>query len=181
MIKTVVFLMIAAVSSLSRSDNLVIKPEHLREYIVQPTLEAMGAFNAKLNTESAVELLLGTAAQESDLGFYLHQGFDGGGLGIYQIEAATHEDVWRYLRRPENEGLSQIVLTFATQADDKALIGNLHYATAIARIKYWMRPEPLPTTIDQHAIYWDTFYNANPDHGTPQEYVDSYERFVASD
>ena len=172
---------IIALSSTSQSEPLVIKPEHLREYIVQPTLEALGAFNPKLNTQAAVELLLGTAAQESDLGFFLHQGFNGGGLGIYQIEAATHEDVWRYLKRPENEDLANIILNFVSQADDKSLIGNLHYATAIARVKYWMRPEPLPETVEQHAIYWDTFYNANPDHGTPQEYVDSYERFVASD
>ena len=93
----------------------------------------------------------------------------------------THEDVWRYLRRPENEELGNIILTFVSQADDKSLIGNLHYATAIARIKYWMRPEPLPETVEQHAIYWKTHYNSGSGAGTPQEYVNSYERFIASD
>lgn len=180
MLKITVFIVIMVISSQSRSEPLLIKPEHLREYIVQPTLEAMGEFNPKLNTDAAVELLLGTAAQESDLGFFLHQGFDGGGLGIYQIEAATHEDVWRYLRRPENEELGNIILTFTSQADDKSLIGNLHYATAIARVKYWMRPEPLPETIDQQAIYYKAFYNTASGAATPQEYVASYERFVDS-
>ena len=179
--KLAIVFAIIALSSHSQSEPLVIKPEHLREYIVEPTLEALAAFNPKLNTRAAVELLLGTAAQESDLGFFLHQGFDGGGLGIYQIEAATHEDVWRYLRRPENEELGNIILTFASQADDKSLIGNLHYATAIARVKYWMRPEPLPETVEQHGIYWKQFYNSGSGAGTPQQYVDSYERFIASD
>ena len=168
-------------SSHSQSEPLVIKPEHLREYIVQPTLEALGEFNPKLNTRAAVELIMGTAAQESDLGFFLHQGFDGGGLGIYQIEAATHEDVWRYLRRPENEELANIILNFVSQADDKSLIGNLHYATAIARVKYWMRPEPLPETIEQQAVYYKAFYNTASGAATPQEYINSYERLVASD
>ena len=111
----------------------------------------------------------------------MHQGFDGGGLGIYQIESATHEDVWRYLRRPENEELANIILTFVGQANEQALVGNLHYATAIARIKYWMRPEPLPQTIEQQAVYYKAFYNTASGAATPQEYINSYERFVTSD
>ena len=135
----------------------MIKPEHLREEVIKPTLMALSAFNPKLGADPAVELLMGTAATESDMGYNLVR--EGGpALGIYQIESATHEDIKRYLNRPDNANLLAIVRGMAPDMSDGDLVGNLYYATAIARIKYWMIPEPLPENPDQHAIYWKSYY-----------------------
>ena len=58
------------------------------EYVIQPALESIGMYS-----EPAEQLLLGTACAESNLGTYLHQ-VGGPALGVFQIEPATHTDIW---------------------------------------------------------------------------------------
>ena len=45
-----------------------IHPKHLAEYVIRPSLKPLGLYSLE-----AEQLLLGTAAVESQLGFYLHQ------------------------------------------------------------------------------------------------------------
>ena len=164
----------------------MIKPDDLRERVIRPTLEALAEYHPLMNTEAAVELLMGTAAQESDLGYYLDQIGGGPGLGIYQMEPDTHDSLWEHFigRRPD---LASIVRGLASQhAFDspenrhKELITNLAYATAMARIKYWPKTEPLPKSSDIWGLgsYWNRFFNANDEHGTDEEFVMSYRKFV---
>jgi len=168
------------------TDEPMIKAEHLEKYVVKPTLERMAEFDKRLNTDVSVTLMLGTAAQETLMGFYLHQFGGGPGKGIYSIEPETHLDiVGRYLQRPENAKLLQIVEGFVSRGaklgDHDELIYNLRYATAIARIKYWTRPEKLPTDATDIAAlgkYWDVHYNANDKVGFPAEFVGNYEKYV---
>lgn len=56
-----------------------------------------------LHSESAENLLIGTAAQESALGEYIRQLGNGPALGIFQMEPATFKDiVQNYLQyKPE--------------------------------------------------------------------------------
>lgn len=155
----------------------MINPADLRENIIEPVLEVLGVFNQKLNTEAAVELLLGTAAQETDLGYWLEQHPTGPGKSIYSIEPTTHKDIKRYLNRAGNVGLKEAVESLSIDGSDNDLIGNLYYSTAIARIKYWMRPEPLPSDRLGQAQYWDDYFNAN-NINQIDEYLDSYREFV---
>ena len=67
----------------------MIDKAQLTDYIIKPTLLQIGLFN-----HTAVNLLLGTCAQESRMGTYVHQLGNGPALGIYQIEPATHNDIW---------------------------------------------------------------------------------------
>jgi len=156
----------------------VIKPDHLREYIVKPVLSALSEFDVRLGTEASVELLMGTAAQESSLGYHLNQLGGGPGAGIYSIEEGTEQDVWRYLRRKKNKGLRDIVKSFSSQTGPEALRGNFYYSTAIARIKYWMIPDALPQEMHLQALYWKAYYNTEKGKGTSQEYVKNYEKLV---
>ena len=61
-----------------------IKASELRQYVIRPTLKAINLWSI-----AAENLLLGTAAQESQLGHYLTQ-VKGPALGIYQIEQSVH-------------------------------------------------------------------------------------------
>lgn len=63
--------------------------EQLRLYVIRPTLEKI-----ELWSEAAENLLLGTTAQESHMGTYIKQVGKGPALGIYQMEPATHKDIW---------------------------------------------------------------------------------------
>ena len=65
----------------------------LRTEIVKPALEAIGYYSP-----AAEALIMGTAAQESHLK-YVKQLGDGPALGLFQMEPATHDDIWaNYLR-----------------------------------------------------------------------------------
>lgn len=155
-----------------------IKASHLRTYIIRPTLQEIGLWS-----QVAENLLLGTAAQESGLGSYLHQ--EGGpALGIYQIEPNTHDDVWKNFLNAHmtlDVKVSSLKPMRSNYRDDcNDLIWNLKYATAIARVIYYRVPEDLPqeTDVNGLAAYWKTHYNTSGGDGKISEFIQNYKIFV---
>jgi len=132
----------------------VIKPEDLREQVIIPALVALAEFDPRLNSDAAVTLLMGTAATESRLGFNLVQEGNGPAIGIFQMEEATHDDVWRYLDLPKNEELREIVLRFTFTTMAREMAWNLQYSAAMARIRYWYVPYPMPASREEQAVYY---------------------------
>ena len=155
--------------------NPGIRPAHLLEHVIRPTLGVIG-----LESEAAEQLLLGTAAVESRLGSYLVQ-VGGPALGIYQIEPATHRDVWESWLNYKKPLADRVRLTM-TQGGiaDEMLVGNLCYATAIARVIYRRRKEPLPQAGDLFglAAYWKAHYNTHAGKGRIEDFVTTYRRMV---
>jgi len=148
---------------------------HLKEYIIIPTLDYMG-----LNSASAVNLLLGTAAQESHLGKYLHQ-INGPALGIYQMEPDTHKDIHNNFLVYKSDLNKKILnLSFPAFSMKKNLIGNLYYATAMARIHYYRVPEKLPKADDIEGLanYWKRYYNTIRGQGTIKEFIKNFEKYI---
>lgn len=172
--------------------DLNMRAAHLKKLVVQPTLRRLAAFDVRLDTESSIVLMMGIAAQESDLWYNLEQLGGGPALGGYGVEPNTHADVWRYLNRPDKQYLREIVLGLVPDeavridedgnysVDDQQLVVNMAYSTAIARIRLWYEPAllPPPDDIDAMAEYWDKHYNANPHAGFPVEFVKKYNRLV---
>lgn len=151
------------------------RSETLRANIVRPVLHRIGLWS-----ENAEELLLGTAAQESHM-TYLRQ-FDGGpALGIYQMEPATEQDLWEnYLAyRDDLSGRVRSLMMDGWNRTEQ-MIGNLYYATAMARVHYRRYPEPLPdpTDIVGMAELWKLRYNTPLGSGTTEEFIENYRRFV---
>ena len=149
-----------------------IRTEDLRLYVIRPTLEHL-----QLSSQAAENLLLGTAAQESQMGYYLHQ-LNGPALGIYQIEPATHQDVWQnYIdyRAP----LSKKLLALGAMRES-SLVTNLSYATAIARIIYLRVNAPLPEADDIAGLaqYYKTHYNTVKGKATVEEFIANYQRYI---
>lgn len=144
-----------------------IDAKQLRELIIRPTLKEMGMWS-----ESAENLLMGTAAQESMMGRYIKQRGKGPALGIYQCEPATHDDVVRWSRA---KGL----LDFDSCRPDR-LVHDLKYATMIARLHYYRVPKALPAAddIDGLSNYWKTYYNTRLGKGKSEEFVRNYENYV---
>jgi hypothetical protein len=145
-------------------------PGDFRADVIRPTLDRLALWS-----ESAEVLLLGTALTESGL-VWLRQKGGGPALGVYQIEPATHDDVWaNYLAyRP---GLRDRVAALRASEPEPAaqLITNLAYATAIARLIYRRRPEPLPPADDLAglAAFWKAHYNTAGGAGTPDDFVNA--------
>jgi len=149
----------------------------LRQYIIRPTLQYLGTRIPY--SRAAEDLLMGTCAQESAMGLYIHQLDGGPAQGIFQMEPASEQDIWdNFLKyKPELEELINRMLGHHSPSGD--LVGNLYYATAMARCQYFRYPEALPSDIQGAAELWKLRYNTPEGAGTVEEFIANYARHVA--
>ncbi len=149
----------------------------LREYVVRPALRHLDPHIPY--TEDAVELLMGTAAQESSL-LYLDQLTPGPGpaYGLWQMERATHDDHWRWLRGQSAIHARVTMLLATSPSTVEQLRTNLLYAAAMCRVHYRRAPEAIPVAADVEnaARLWKLRYNTPAGRGTVAQYVASYRR-----
>jgi len=157
------------------------RSEQLREHIINPVLKSLDPLIP--HSEEAVDLLLMTSAHESHMGRFLHQ-VNGPAQGIYQMEPATEGDIHtNFLNsRDELQYLVQ-VLTLGSGLFPE-MVGNLYYATAMARVHYWRVPEALPKK-DSTSVYYENlakyakkYYNTHLGKATWQDYYNDYMRFI---
>ncbi|MFL0796743.1 MAG: hypothetical protein K6L73_04560 [Cellvibrionaceae bacterium] len=157
----------------------------LRKLVVKPTLEFLDAYS-----EAAEDLIVGTAAQESELGFHLNIGPTDAnqqdtGYGIYRITAEEHQHVWdTYLvNHPQ---LASDIRGLASQHEflkkpHLELATNLSYATAIAWAIYQSNGASAPAHEDvtSMAQTWFDHFHHNPTiNGSPETFAESYRRLV---
>lgn len=139
---------------------------------IRPTLKLLD-----LSSRHAEILLLGTAIVESGLKERVQR--KGPARGLFQMEPATHYDIWdNYLKyRPELaakvKGLKSIKWT--NMADQ--LQYNDAYACALARVHYLRVPEKIPESgsIYDLAVYWKTYYNTPSGKGTIKHFMDAWD------
>lgn len=145
------------------------------EYILRPTLDSL-----EMASPAAVELLLGTAIQESRL-TYLRQLRNGPAMGVFQMEPATHDDIWEnyLLHRPERGALVAQTTRYPGVGRANDMIGNLWYATAMARVHYLRVSEALPEKgdVEGMANYWKDHYNTHLGAGSVDEYIENWETY----
>ncbi len=151
--------------------------EQLRELVIAPVLEHLG-----MHSTAAEELVLNTARAESQLEF-LRQHGGGPALGLYQMEPATHDDIWENFLKYRRE-LSRKVRSLAINRgtpDSQQVIGNLYYATAMCRVHYFRVPAPLPSAGDlaAQADYWKRYYNTHLGRGTVEHFLGSARTIMA--
>lgn len=157
---------------------MAINANQLKSYVIEPTLKYLDLYS-----DASVNLLLGTCAQESHMGTYIHQLGNGPACGIYQMEPFTHKDLWKNFLGGKLNLSSKIrsLMSDCDKADqDKALITNLAYATAMTRVFYLRIKESLPQAndIEGMAKYWKLYYNTVKGKGTEHEFISNYERYV---
>lgn len=148
-----------------------LKLEHVEDLIIHPALEAL-----QLNSQAARELLLGTAIQESNL-TYLEQLGGGPALGLFQMEPATHDDIWYNYLAYRGE-LAQRVPGGVVGRQAIEMVGNLWYAAAMCRIHYYRAPDPLPEAgdLEGQAAYWKKYYNTVQGAGTVEHYIRNWQQ-----
>ncbi len=148
----------------------------LRDEIIIPTLMEMGP---EFSSYAAVELLLGTAAQESAMGTYIKQLNGGPALGIYQMEPATHDDIWQnYLAYNPNLIVKVERVCPGGHFKPERMVWDLKYATIMCRLHYYRRPEALPSDHEGFADYWKQFYNTELGDGTVDQYLANVANFI---
>lgn len=143
------------------------------ELVIVPALQSIG-----FDSPPARELLLGTALQESRLR-YLKQLGKGPAMGVFQMEPATHDDIWtNYLSyKPD---LASKVAMLAHRRFANSMATDLLYAAAMCRIHYLRVPEALPAAGDTpgQAAYWKEYYNTYLGAGTEDEYLENWEAYA---
>lgn len=148
-----------------------------RSDIVRPILEDLELWSA-----AAENLLVGTALVESGL-FYVRQLRGGPALGLFQMEPATHNDIWRNCLAFRNDLRGRVERLFGWSADlpdpeERAghLVWNAGYAAAMCRIHYLRVPAPLPEPGDVNglAVYWKAHYNTPLGAGTAGKFERAY-------
>lgn len=154
----------------------MLNPKHFRQHVIDPALRDLDMYS-----EAASNLLLGTALTESGLTYLVQNG--GPALGVYQIEPDTHDDIWANFLK-YRKTLSPKVRRSGgyVGTDHDMLIWNLKYATAIARLVYWRRPEPLPKADDAEglAAYWKAHFNTSEGKGSVEKALPHFERAIKS-
>ncbi|MBD3647133.1 MAG: hypothetical protein HUJ31_06670 [Pseudomonadales bacterium] len=158
----------------------------LRELVIEPTLHDMEIHWPGASVPAAVNLLIGIVFHESLGATYLKQ-VNGPALGIYQIEPATHQDVWdNYLSyRPQQREFALNLLP--RNAGDPSqspvmlnhayLVHNLQYATFIARLIVYRKSFEWPNDpndVSGLATIWKDHYNSNLGAGTENQFIDHY-------
>jgi hypothetical protein len=109
--------------------------------------------------ETAVNLVFGTAIQESSL-IYLEQVPSGIAVSLFQIEEATYLDLINRMSPSMRHKILAYCSLTDFPKDYKFLIGNLTLSIIMARMKYYLIPEALPAN-DPEALaeYHKKYYN----------------------
>lgn len=154
----------------------MINSEQLRKHIIRPSLQYLDPVIPY--SLAAENLLLGTCSQESGMGHYLVQIEGGPARGIFQMEMATHQDIYaNYLNTRKEIKVFATNIGGSIHGFDK-LVHDLKYATVMARIHYWRVRFPMPDTIEQQAHYWKLHWNTPEGAGTIDQYMTNYHRYV---
>jgi hypothetical protein len=141
----------------------------VKTLVIIPMLTVLGNALHAIDVPAAIPLLVGTGLVESQYDF-LTQFPTGPAAGFWQMEwgltSATYEDSWvNFLNFPANSALSSAILSLAganSQPPGSLMFTNMLFASAMARIKYWRSPLPLPSATDAAGLaqYHVSVYNA---------------------
>jgi|SRR5690606_5821278 len=150
---------------------MIFLSQDLRELVVADTLRYLGEWSP-----AAENLLLGTAIQESGMGFAMKSGRR---LGLYHISPAAHRSVWDHylIFHPEQ---ASVVRGLAGQHSfvenpHRELVTNLRYATAIAWYIYKKSGCTLPDPGDIQGLarIWQRHFHSQPT-GRVADFVRNY-------
>lgn len=150
---------------------MIFSADDLRCLVIRETLKYLGEWS-----QAAENLLVGTAIQESGLGFCLKENRR---LGIFHISASAHRAVWDHHLVHYPELASQVRGLAGQHAfiDDPhgELLTNLKYATAIAWGIYRKVGQPLPDADDIEGLgaFWQQHFHSRPS-GRASDFVRNY-------
>lgn len=143
----------------------------LTNYII-PVSKWMGMHSVE------AEILMMMIAMHESGGMKYRKQVGGPALGLYQMEPNTFYDVKdRYLamKNPRIQRIRSAVCSYRLIPEERSdldeLVANDEFATAVARVYLWMKPEALPKSLGGLADYAKRHWNG-PGKATAKKYKD---------
>ena len=130
-------------------------------------------------SKEAVELLLGTWAQESLGGKYKRQLCGGPALGEFQCEPNTFNDIINnfLVYKPElHQRILEISMVERLCVD--YLPTNIALAICICRVHYLRQKGAIPKDLKGQAEYWKKTYNTFKGKGRVADYIKNYKKYA---
>ena len=120
----------------------------VRQYVIKPAL-----MEADMWTQSAENLIVGIGLVETNFEYLKQIGnVPGGGLGIFQMQKLTHDDLVRYALGASGKANTILHVSNCYDFNSDSLVYNLIYATLMTRLFFARDPDPLPAAGDYQAM-----------------------------
>lgn len=151
-------------------------PNQFRNVFVKPVLEDLAAYRSGMCTPEAIDLIMGTAAVESDFEYW-EQLNGGPAVSLLQIEPDTAQDNYDNFidARPDLKAIVDRYCSPGLSLRDN-LLKNPGYAVAHARVWYWRQKGAIPKDVKGQSYYWKNGYNTAGGHGHPKQFVDKFNK-----
>lgn len=144
--------------------------------LIRQTLLPIGLYSP-----NAEELMMATAANESNLGQFRTQSPNGPARGIFQDEGEDFVDLWKnYLAYHPSIAANLKSLNNGNQGTVDDLVNNDPYAIAVCRCHYLRAPGALPDADDIEGIwnYYKLHYNSAVGAASHDVFINKYNRYV---
>jgi hypothetical protein len=131
-------------------------------------------------TGKAIDLLLETAAAETQLGTYPDRSMQNG-HGLCQVDNIAIKDLKTRTRTRHKEKIEfylGIDFDTLTQHDIQT---QPRAAFIFCRLHYILVPEYIPETLFERANYWKKYYNTEAGKGTPVHFIKSAQAHLYQD
>lgn len=141
--------------------------------LIESTLRELNLYS-----KEAVDILMGTCAQESCMGKYRRQIGGGPALGIFQMEPRTFNDIVNnYLKYRDKLREKIKEVCGITEFDAYDLLTNDKLAAAMARVHYLRVPTPIPETLEEQASYYKKYYNTELGFAKVEDYIRNWKKY----
>lgn len=151
----------------------------LKDIVIVPSIMALGLYS-----DNAINLLLGTCAQESGMGHFIVQqqiAFKGG-IGIYQMQRLTYDDIWnrKIASNIAMKAKLKLLLGYEGKPPAERMATDTALATVMTRLFYSAIPVQLPDANDIRGLaeYWKKYYNTAFGKGSIDEFINNFQKYI---
>ncbi len=153
-----------------RSPQMEIAEPQYEDKVAEALTKLQDATGLQVDSPEARQLLRMTKAVESENGKYLRQLSGGPGVGAFQIEPKTEQDIWdNFLEfHPKTR---EYVSGMNRDLNDEL------YGATMARLKYYRQPGKIPKKPEHMAQYWADNYNTKAGSKGRKRAVELYDKY----
>lgn len=130
------------------------------------------------NKDNLYKMLLETAIVETDAGRAIMDTNRSYGRSIMQLDKVGYDEALR-VRQKKGDKNFQIQVIKGYMSDE--LQKNPRFAMYLARMFYLGKSEPIPSTLENRALYWKRYYNTILGSGGIEKYLDLVYKHLGKD